>query len=235
MEEEPRKCLIQQHQWINQEWEESLSGAKPFIIAKRAVYDAWLQVKSNRGVAGIDGQTIEEFERNLCKNLYKLWNRLSSGSYFPPGVRSVEIPKKDGKTRLLGIPTVSDRIAQAVVRHRLEAEVEPYFHPDSYAYRPGKSALEAVAVTQKRCWQYDWVLEFDIQGAFDAIDHQLMLKAVRHHTTCRWTLLYVERWLKAPRIQEDGSQVERVQGTPQGGVISPFTQRKTFFQCLFIP
>ncbi len=198
-----------------------MSQAKPFDISKHAVFDAWCQVKANRGAHGIDEQTINEFEENLKDNLYKLWNRLSSGSYFPPPIRGVEIPKKDGKTRQLGIPTVSDRIAQAVVRNRFETQVEPYFHPDSYAYRRGKSAIDAIGVTRQRCWKYDWVLEFDVKGAFDNIDHERMLKAVRHHTGCRWTLLYIERWLTAPLIKASGERVERDKGTPQGGVISP--------------
>ena len=201
--------------------EEPLSKVKPFGINKRDVYNAWRQVKSNRGSHGIDGVSIAQFEENLKDNLYKLWNRLSSGSYFPPPVKSVEIPKRDGKKRVLGIPTVADRIAQATVRNHFEKLVEPCFHPDSYAYRRGKSAHDAIEVTRRRCWKYDWVLEFDIKGAFDNIDHELMLKAVRHHTDCRWTMLYVNRWLKAPSVGEDGTLSERDKGTPQGGVISP--------------
>lgn len=198
-----------------------MSRAKPFEISRCAIYDAWCQVKANRGAHGIDEQTIAEFEGHLKGNLYKLWNRLSSGSYFPPPVRGVEIPKKDGKLRLLGVPTVADRIAQTVVRNQFESFVEPHFHPDSYAYRKSKSAIDAIGVTRQRCWKYNWVLEFDIKGAFDNIDHELMLKAVRHHTQCRWTLLYIERWLKAPLVKKDGNMVKRVRGTPQGGVISP--------------
>lgn len=198
-----------------------MSQAKPFEISKQAVFDAWRQVRANRGAHGIDEQTIQEFEESLKDNLYKLWNRLSSGSYFPPAIRAVEIPKRDGKMRQLGIPTVSDRIAQTVVRNHFEKQVDPHFHPDSYAYRRGRSTLDAIRTTRKRCWQYDWVLEFDIKGAFDNIDHALMLKAVRHHTDCRWTVLYVERWLKVPLKKTDGERVERTQGTPQGGVISP--------------
>lgn len=198
-----------------------MSRAKPFEISKHDVLDAWYQVKANRGSHGIDKQTIDEFEEELKNNLFKLWNRLSSGSYFPPPIRAVEIPKKDGKMRQLGIPTVADRVAQAVVRNRFEMLVEPHFHPDSYAYRRGKSAIDAIGVTRKRCWKYDWVLEFDVKGAFDNIDHELMLKAVRHHTDCRWTLLYIERWLKAPIARANGDRIERDRGTPQGGVISP--------------
>ena len=155
-------------------------------------------------------------------NLYKLWNRLSSGSYFPPPVRRVDIPKRDGGgVRPLGIPTVADRVAQEVARRYLEPILEPVFHSDSYGYRPGKSAIDAVRTARERCWRYDWVLDLDVQAYFDSIDWELMLKAVRQHTDCRWVLLYVERWLKAPVQMEDGSIVPRTAGTPQGGVITP--------------
>ena len=162
-------------------------------------------MKANQGAAGVDGQSIAEFEANLSGNLYKLWNRLSSGSYFPPPVRRVDIPKANGGTRPLGIPTVADRIAQEVARRYLEPILEPVFHPDSYGYRPGKSAIDAVRTARERCWRYDWVLDLDIKGFFDSIDWELMLKAVRHHTDCPWVLLYIERWLKAPVQMEDGS------------------------------
>ena len=197
-----------------------MSKAKPFSISKNEVYDGYKQVKVNKGAAGVDRQTIADFEIKLEDNLYKLWNRLSSGSYFPPPVRRVELPKEGG-TRLLGIPTVADRIAQMVVKNRLEPELEKHFHPDSYGYRPGKSAVEAVGVARERCWRYDWVLDLDISTFFDSIDHELMLKALRCHTDSKWVLLYVERWLKAPVQLPDGSLEERNQGTPQGGVISP--------------
>jgi group II intron reverse transcriptase/maturase len=195
--------------------------ARPFDIPKREVWEAFKRVKANQGAAGVDGQSIAEFEANLSGNLYKLWNRLSSGSYFPPPVRRVDIPKADGGTRPLGIPTVADRIAQEVARRYLEPIVEPVFHPDSYGYRPGKSAIDAVRTARQRCWRYDWVLDIDIKGFFDSIDWELMLKAVRRHTDCPWVLLYIERWLKAPVQMEDGSIVPRMAGTPQGGVISP--------------
>ena len=195
--------------------------AKPFGISKRAVWEAYRRVKENRGAAGVDHQSLEEFGQDLSNNLYKLWNRLASGSYFPPPVLMVEIPKAQGGMRTLGIPTVADRIAQMVVKQAFEPCVEPYFHPDSYGYRPGKSALQALGVTRRRCWQYDYVLEFDIKGLFDAIDHTLLLRAVDKHTDCRWVRLYIERWLKAPFQQADGGLVERVNGTPQGGVVSP--------------
>ena len=218
---ERRKRVVQRKHVGQPQWEEPMSQVKPFEINKHDVFNAWRQVKANRGAHGIDEQTITEYEGSLKDNLYKLWNRMSSGSYVPPAIRGVEIPKRDGKMRLLGIPTVSDRIAQTVVRNLFEKQVEPDFHPDSYAYRRGKSALDAVRVTRRRCWQYNWVLEFDIKGAFDNIDHELMLKAVRHHTNCRWTLLYIERWLKAPMLMTNGQTVARDKGTPQGGVISP--------------
>jgi RNA-directed DNA polymerase len=195
--------------------------AKPFLIPKREVWEAFKRVKANQGAAGVDGQSIAEFEANLSGNLYKLWNRLASGSYFPPPVRRVEIPKANGGTRPLGIPTVADRIAQEVARRYLEPILEPVFHTDSYGYRPGKSAIDAVAKARERCWRSDWVLDLDIKGFFDSLDWELLLKAIRRHTDCAWVLLYIERWLKAPVQIEDGSIVPRQTGTPQGGVISP--------------
>jgi RNA-directed DNA polymerase len=198
-----------------------LKKAKPFAISKKVVWEAWKEVKANHGAAGVDGESISDFEEDLKDNLYKIWNRMSSGSYFPPPVRTVEIPKKSGGKRLLGIPTVSDRTAQMVVKRYLEPVLEPHFHKDSYGYRPGKSAIQAVEVTRRRCWRYDWVLEFDIKGLFDNIDHALLMRAVRKHTRCKWILLYIERWLKAPFEKEDGTLVERTKGTPQGDVISP--------------
>jgi len=193
---------------------------KPFNIDKRRVYEAYKAVKSNGGAAGVDRQTIEQFEANLGSNLYKIWNRMSSGTYFPPPVLAVSIPKKSGGQRILGVPTVSDRIAQMVVKQLIEPDLDPIFLPDSYGYRPRKSALDAVGVTRRRCWQYDWVLEFDIKGLFDHIDHELLLRAVRKHVTCKWALLYIERWLKAP-MEREGNRIERNRGTPQGGVVSP--------------
>ena len=201
--------------------EEPLSEAKPFHISKRDVWEAWLRVKANKGAEGVDEETIEEFEGNLKNNLYKLWNRMSSGSYFPPPVRTVEIPKSNGGVRRLGIPTVSDRVAQMVVKTKLEPLVEPCFHFDSYGYRPGKSAGQAVGKARERCWRFDWVIDLDIKGFFDNIDHTLLMKAVRKHTDSKWMLLYVERWLRAPAQLEDGTLVARDKGTPQGGVISP--------------
>src|ERR1017187_5128127 len=198
-----------------------MTSTKPYVIAKRAVWEAYQQVKANRGAAGIDGETLAMFEQNLSRNLYKLWNRMSSGSYFPPPVKQVEIPKAKGGTRKLGIPTVSDRVAQTVVKRIIEPILDSIFHQDSYGYRPGKSAKQAVSVTRKRCWQYGWVVEFDIKSAFDQIDHGLLMKAVRSHIKEGWILLYIERWLTAPFETTDGERVTRQRGTPQGGVVSP--------------
>jgi RNA-directed DNA polymerase len=200
-----------------------LEKTKSFEISKKVVYEAYLRVKANKGAAGGDGESIEDFERNLKKNLYKIWNRMSSGTYFPPPVRRVEIPKNDGKggVRKLGVPTVSDRIAQMVVKLYLEPDVEPCFHDDSYGYRPRKSALEAVASARKRCWQYNWVVDLDISSFFDMLDHNLVMDLVRRHTDCKWILLYVERWLKAPVQLKDDTLEERTCGSPQGSVISP--------------
>lgn len=198
-----------------------MDKTKPFVITKQLVMEAYKLVKENAGSAGVDKQSIAEFEVNLKDNLYKLWNRMSSGCYFPPPVKAVPIPKKSGGERILGVPTVSDRIAQMIVKLMLEPKVEPYFHNDSYGYRPNKSALDAVGITRKRCWKYDWCLEFDIKGLFDNIDHQLLMKAVRKHTEDKLVILYIERWLKAPMQLPDGSQTDRTKGTPQGGVISP--------------
>lgn len=194
---------------------------KPFSISKWVVWEAWKRVRANQGAAGVDDVSISEFEERLKDNLYRIWNRMSSGTYFPPPVRRVNIPKADGGERTLGIPTVGDRVAQMVVKLYLEPEVDPCFHPDSYGYRPGKSAIEAVGQTRRRCWRYDWVLDLDIRGFFDNIDHTLMRHAVRKHTHCKWILLYIERWLKAQATQADGTLVDRDAGTPQGGVASP--------------
>jgi RNA-directed DNA polymerase len=178
-------------------------------------------VKANKGAAGVDEETIGEFEKDLKGNLYKIWNRMSSGSYFPPAVKAVEIAKKSGGVRILGIPTVSDRVAQMVVKLHFEPKVEPIFAADSYGYRPGKSAIDALRITRGRCWRYDWVIELDIRKLFDRIDHELLMKAVREHTDSVWEILYIERWLKAPFQMQDGRLVERTMGTPQGGVVSP--------------
>lgn len=198
-----------------------MEKTKPFNIPKQLFVQAYKLVRANAGAAGVDKGSIRDFERNLKDNLYKLWNRMSSGCYFPPPVKAVPIPKKTGGVRILGIPTVRDRIAQMVVKLAFEPEVEPYFLPDSYGYRPYKSALQAIGITRQRCWRYNFVLEFDIKGLFDNISHELLMKAVHKHTQNKWILLYIERWLKAPMQHLDGSEVARTCGTPQGGVISP--------------
>ncbi len=199
-----------------------MSRSKQFVISEEVVWKAYRAVKANKGAAGIDGESIAEFERNLKGNLYKLWNRMSSGSYIPPAVLAVEIPKPGGRgTRVLGVPTVADRIAQTVVKLYLEPEVEPMFHPDSYGYRPTRSALQAVGACRERCWKNDWVIDLDIEKFFDNLDHELVMKTVKHHTDLRWIHLYIERWLKAPLQVRDGTQVGRDRGSPQGSAISP--------------
>ena len=198
-----------------------MNKTKPFDISKQLVMQAWKLIKENGGNAGVDQQSIADFELNLKDNLYKIWNRMSSGTYFPPPVKAVPIPKKSGGERILGVPSVSDRVAQMVVKLIFEPCVEPHFLPDSYGYRPKKSALDAVGVTRTRCWKYDWVVEFDIKGLFDNIDHDLLRKAVRKHTDNKLVLLYIERWLKTPMQFPDGSLQEKTKGVMQGGVISP--------------
>ena len=195
---------------------------KPFQIPKRLVWEAYKSVKANKGAAGVDGQSIEDFEKDLKDNLYKIWNRMSSGTYFPPPVRAVEIPKPHGGgTRILGVPTVADRIAQTVVALRLEPRMESVFHDDSYGYRPGRSPLDAVAKCRERCWKKDWVLDLDVEKFFDSVDHDLMVKAVEANTDQKWVVLYVKRWLKAPIQMPDGRLAERKCGTPQGSAVSP--------------
>jgi len=194
---------------------------KPFSISRSIVDQAYLRVKENRGSAGVDGHSLEGFEKDRRNHLYRLWNRMSSGSYMPSPVLLVEIPKKDGGKRQLGIPTVTDRIAQMVVTMTLAPRLEQVFHADSYGYRSGKSAIEAVGKARQRCWRYDWVLDLDIKSFFDNIPHELLMKSVRKHTDSKWVLLYIERWLKSPVQQSDGTITERTKGTPQGAVISP--------------
>jgi RNA-directed DNA polymerase len=194
---------------------------KPYEISKYLILEAYRRVKENGGTFGVDKESIQEFEKDLKGNLYKIWNRMSSGSYFPPPVLGVAIPKKSGGKRMLGIPTVSDRVAQAAVKLMLEPVIDPIFHENSYGYRPNKSAHDAIAITRQRCWRNNWVVEFDIKGLFDNIDHELLMKAVRKHCDIPWAILYIERWLKAPMQMPDGSMQERTKGTPQGGVISP--------------
>src|SRR5882762_2443969 len=194
---------------------------KPYDISKRRVLEAYWRVKANRGAAGVDDESIEMFEADLTGNLYKLWNRLSSGSYFPPPVRQVEIPKKNGGVRILGVPTVADRIAQQVAATRIGGDLFGVFHPDSHGYQLGKSAVNAVANTRKRCWEYDWVVEFDIRRAFDELDWDLLRKAIAKHIKDPWCLLYIERWLTASAVSPDGKPVQRTKGVPQGSVIGP--------------
>lgn len=198
-----------------------MKSTKPFLITKQMVWKAYLLVKISKGGPGYDDEDMEEFESNLKNNLYTLWNRMSSGTYFPPPVLQVEIPKANGGVRKLGIPTIRDRIAQAVVKQFLEPIVEPHFHEDSFGYRPNKSALQAIAKARNRCWRDDWVLDLDIKSFFDTIDHDLMMHAVKKFTTCKWAILYIERWLKADVVTRDGQCRKRSIGTPQGGVISP--------------
>jgi RNA-directed DNA polymerase len=201
--------------------ESSAINAKPFKIDKKLVFAAWRRVKANGGAAGIDGQTIEQFEVRLQDNLYCLWNRMSSGSYFPDATRSVSIPKASGGKRILGIPTVRDRIAQTVVKMLLEPELEQVFDDNSFGGRPKRSAHQAIAYTRKRCWEFDWVVEFDIKAMFDCIDQNLLMAALRHHKPTKWVLLYTERWLKAPIVDEHGDMSSRTKGVPQGGPLSP--------------
>jgi RNA-directed DNA polymerase len=202
--------------------DELKSSGKSFDISKWEVWRAWEKVRANKGAPGVDGCSIEEFEKDLKGNLYKIWNRMSSGSYFPPPVRAVEIPKPHGGgTRILGVPTVADRIAQTVVAVRLEQVVEPKFHPDSYGYRPGRSALDAVGRCRERCYKTDWVVDLDIQKFFDSVSWDLMVKAVEANTDQQWVVLYVRRWLQAPLQRPDGTLQRRDRGTPQGSAVSP--------------
>lgn len=201
--------------------EELRKLVKPYPITKRMVWEAYKQVKANKGAAGVDSVTIGKFEECLEGNLYKIWNRMASGSYFPPPVMRIGIPKRQGGTRFLGIPTVADRVAQQVVKSYVEPIIDPIFHQDSYGYRPGKSAIDAVATVRKRNWKFDWVIEFDIKGAFDNIDHELLMKSLRHHLSESWVITYIDRWLKAD-VDVDGKTVKATgRGVPQGGVISP--------------
>ncbi|MGY1496869.1 group II intron reverse transcriptase/maturase [Streptomyces sp. QTS52] len=198
------------------------SQAKPFEISKWEVKEAWREVRANKGAPGVDGQSLDEFEKDLKGNLYKVWNRMSSGSYFPLPVRSVEIPKPHGGgTRTLGIPCVADRVAQTVVARHLMRRVDSAFHPDSYGYRPGRSALDAVARCRDRCWERNWVIDLDVAKFFDSVRWDLLVKAVEAHTDAVWVSLYVRRWLQAPMQQPDGSLLVRDRGTPQGALVSP--------------
>lgn len=202
--------------------DELKSPGKPFEISKRAVWEAYQKVKANKGAPGVDAVSLVEFEKDLKGNLYKVWNRMSSGSYFPPPVRAVEIDKPHGGgTRILGVPTVADRVAQTVVAGVLEGEVEQIFHPDSYGYRPGRSALHAVEACRRRCWKTDWVIDLDIRKFFDSVPWSLIVKAVEANTDLPWVVLYVRRWLEAPLQLPDGTLQQRDRGTPQGSAVSP--------------
>ena len=209
-----------------------MSKTKPFSISKRVVWEAYKRVRANKGSAGVDDISIEEFDKDLKNNLYKLWNRMSSGSYFPPPVKLVEIDKKEGGVRPLGIPTVADRVAQMAAKIMLEPSVEPCFHPDSFGYRPGKSALDAVGKARERCWRYDWELDIDIRGFFDNLRHDLLMRALHKHTDNKWILMYIERWLKVPMQSKDGTFISRDKGTPQGGVISPLLANLYLHYCM---
>lgn len=198
-----------------------MKESKQYEIPKKVVLEAYKKVKANKGSAGIDGVDFEQFDKKLKNNLYKIWNRMSAGSYFPQSVLAVEIPKKTGGVRRLGIPTISDRIAQMVARMYVEPVAEQIFCDDSYGYRPGKSALDAVGMARKRCWKYDYVVELDVKGLFDNIDHELLMKVVNRHVKEAWVRLYIRRWLKCPFEKKNGDVVKRTSGTPQGGVISP--------------
>src|SRR6266851_1370523 len=224
MRVEPRGRAVQvsgcdQPEGRNRMHEPKLQG-KSQVIPRQLLWDAWLKVKENGGAAGPDGQTIEQYEAKLKDNLYRLWNRMSSGSYFPGPVRAVEIPKEKGGIRILGIPNVADRVAQTAAVMALEPEVEPVFHDDSYGYRPGRSPLDAVKACRERCLKRDWVVDLDIKSFFDTVPFELILRAVARHTDQKWILLYVERWLKAPVKKADGTLAERIRGTPQGGLCS---------------
>lgn len=197
------------------------STGKPFEISKLEVWKAYLQVEANKGAPGVDGVSLGEFGRDLKGNLYRIWNRMSSGSYFPPPVRAVEIPKPGGGARMLGVPTIADRVAQTVVANRLEQAVEPIFHPGSYGYRPNRSALDAVAACRRRCWSHDWVVDLDVARFFDSVPWDLIVKAVEKHCSNPWVLLYVKRWLAAPVQLPDGTLQQRDRGTPQGSAVSP--------------
>ena len=202
--------------------DEQRPSGKPFDISKEEVWRAWLKVRANKGAPGVDEVTLAAFELDLKGNLYKVWNRMSSGSYFPPPVKAVEIPRAFGPgTRMLGVPAIADRVAQTVAAARIEAVVEPVFHDDSYGYRPGRSVPGAVAACQERCWKYDWVVDLDVQKFFDSVPWDLVLKAVEAHVTEPWVILYVKRWLAAPVQMPDGTLAERDRGTPQGSSVSP--------------
>ena len=233
---ERRGRADQGHSEANPAGEEPRQEPKPtgksFEIPKRLVYEAWEKVRANKGAPGVDAVSINQFAAAEADNLYKLWNRMSSGSYFPGPVRAVEIPKDHGVgVRVLGVPNTADRIAQTAAAMLLEEKLEPIFHPDSYGYRPGRSAHDALAVARKRCWKQDWVIDLDLRAFFDSVPHDLLLKAVAHHTDERWVLLYIARWLTAPMAMPDGTLIAREKGTPQGSPISPLLAN-LFMHCV---
>jgi group II intron reverse transcriptase/maturase len=222
IEVEQRDCVIRLNSEANSQFEdEQKKTAKSYPITKKMVWEAYKQVKANKGGAGIDDVTLDEFDLNLGKNLYKIWNRMASGSYFPPPVKRLGIPKKQGGTRYLGIPTISDRIAQQVVKTFMEPALDQCFHADSFGYRPNKSAIQAISVAKVRCWKYDYVVEFDIKGAFDNIDHGLLMKAICYHIKDKWVITYLQRWLAAPTETNGKIVWNQGIGVPQGGVVSP--------------
>lgn len=221
MEVEQRDSVVGTLECNNQKREDYMKEGKAFQISQNEVLNAYKAVKANKGAGGVDGIELQEFDRDWKNRLYVLWNRLSSGSYYPKPVKGVEIPKKNGKKRLLGIPTIEDRVAQMVLRNRLEPMLEPIFHEDSYGYRPNKSALDAIGTARNRCFKMKWVIEFDIVGLFDNINHEKLLNLIRKHCQEKWILMYSERCLKAPILMPDRTLKERNAGTPQGGVISP--------------
>lgn len=220
MEMERRGSVVGTFECNNQKWEDYMKEGKAFLISQNEVLNAYKAVKANRGAGGVDGIELETFDKDWKNRLYILWNRMVSGSYYPKPVRGVEIPKKNGKKRLLGIPTIEDRVAQMVLRNRLEPLLEPLFYNDSYGYRPNKSALDAIATARNRCFKMKWVIEFDIVGLFDNINHEKLMKMVELHCQEKWILMYIERCLKAPILMPDKTVRERNAGTPQGGVIS---------------
>ena len=194
---------------------------KSLPITKEMVWEAYLQVRRKGKSAGVDDLSMSQYDQQRHRHLYKVWNRLASGSYFPPPVLQVEIPKKNGSIRQLGIPTISDRVAQTVIKNQIEERLEKIFHPQSYGYRPKRSAHQALDQVRKNCWKYDWVIDMDIKNFFDDIDHDKLLKALGKHVEEKWVLRYIERWLKAPLKTRKGKIIARTNGTPQGGVISP--------------